>query len=305
MTITTNTLTAATAELETFDRLLKELEKESQASGIHSRVWRNHEPTHPAIRQNIRAGILSASDAIAELEGKLNAAFWAEREKRDRAYVKSHIPEEYQQPIVRSRLPNRRAFDELQGWFRRAAHSDDYSDDKRGIIAVGATGQAKTRSLAQFLITGFTTNVWSVDDGHSFLFLPATQLKRSATISAGKPGVEKWERTEAEKLIASARTCEVLLLDDLSQPKFTPAYAETLYEIVEYRTSHRLLNLVSLQLGRDEFLAKVSDGNPHLLTTADAIFRRLADYCDTIDFDDADGSYDPARWLAQWTSREV
>ena len=224
--------------------------------------------------------------------------------------MESRIPKEYRVEILRARLPNPRAFDEVQGWCDRGWDSGDYMDFDsylmtRGIIAAGGTGQGKTRAVAQLAFTCFTANSWSHSDDHVFLFLPATALKRAAPISAGRPGTDKHDRAEAEKLIEEARSCDLLLLDDLSQPKFTPAYAEVLYDIVEHRTSHRLPNFVTLQLGRDEFLEKVSDNNPHLLSAAEAIFRRLTDYCDVIDFDhDPQGTYDHAKWLADWIARE-
>jgi hypothetical protein len=311
--------------LETFDRLMTELKVEfcrDHRRWIHA-VWRDREATRNELRQKVSIGNVSPADAVADLEKQLDAEFKRRKQRHSDRYLIRRIPSEYREPIVRSRLPNLRAFDEVLGWFNRDLDTADYCGNgrnlgDRGIIAVGRTGQAKTRALASLLITGSTSRecggegYWDFDDTadagndwfNSCLFLPATQLKREATINAGKPGVEKWVRKEAEELIESARTCDVLLLDDLSQPKLTPAYAECLYEIIEHRTSCRLLNLVSLQLGRDEFLAKVSDGNPNLLTTAEAIFRRLTDYCDVIDFDDADGVYDHAKWLAAWIERE-
>ncbi|MEY2487388.1 MAG: IstB-like binding protein [Verrucomicrobiota bacterium] len=323
MSMSAETITTATTEPEKFDQLLKELKDRFEEQYSHCAcTWYEFEckTAQNALRQKVSTGAMTPTEAIAELsatlepiyqrEEKVLAARRQKRAKHDQSYIITRIPEEYRQPIMRSRLPNPRAFDEVQGWFKREWDTTNYigagerGPGDRGIIAVGATGKAKTRALAHFLLTGFT-KYWSASDDHSCLFLPATQLKRDATIAAGRPGVEKSARKEAEELVESARTCDVLLLDDLSQPKFTPAYAEYLYEIIEHRTSHRLLILVSLQLGRDEFLEKVSDRNPHLLTTAEAIFRRLTDYCDVIDFDDdTEGTYDHAKWLAAWFERE-
>jgi DNA replication protein DnaC len=78
---------------------------------------------------------------------------------------------------------------------------------------------------------------------------------------------------------------DLLLIDDLDKAKFTPSYAEALFELIETRTSENRPTIVTCQLGGAELLDKLSHEQPSLRAHAEAIVRRLRDFSEVFDFD--------------------
>jgi DNA replication protein DnaC len=226
--------------------------------------------------------------AVAEIEQRYR------EDSRKRAFIEANVPTEYRRAIVPAQLPNQRAFYEVTSWLSRwgtcacdladaeeseIKNCDHRPHEEKGILLVGKTGTAKTRASYQLLINAFLAG--AIDD---FLAISSTELKQAA-VNASKPGAEKHEREDAEKLIKTARTCDALLIDDLHQAKFSPKYSETLFEIVEHRTANGLPLFLTIQLGGKAFLRKVAGDDQTLLQTGEALVRRFDDYCHYVDFD--------------------
>lgn len=76
-----------------------------------------------------------------------------------------------------------------------------------------------------------------------------------------------------------------LLIDDISVPKFTPKYAETLYGIVNARVENESGLYITSQVDGDTLLRKWKRESPDLDAVADAILRRIGEYCKPVRFE--------------------
>ncbi len=79
-------------------------------------------------------------------------------------------------------------------------------------------------------------------------------------------------------------SCSGLLIDDLHVPRFTDAYARTLYQIIEARTADRDELVLTCQMDAEGLLRKWRTDAPELADTARAIVRRIVDHCEPINF---------------------
>jgi DNA replication protein DnaC len=70
------------------------------------------------------------------------------------------------------------------------------------------------------------------------------------------------------------RRIRVLAIDDLSQPKFTEAFASALFDLLEHRNSHRLAVLWTSQKSLPDLRSKIAEQCEDR-DQADAISRRL------------------------------
>ena len=75
------------------------------------------------------------------------------------------------------------------------------------------------------------------------------------------------------------------MVDDLDVPKFSPKYAEALYQIVDHRVSEELSIIITTVTTGDEFVERVAGRRTgHLRYLAEAIVGKLRRSCDCIDF---------------------
>ena len=74
-------------------------------------------------------------------------------------------------------------------------------------------------------------------------------------------------------------TSMILFIDDLSQARFTGSFAENLFELVNRIYSERRLLVVTVQTSGAELVRKWCADDRDLTDTAQAIERRLREYC--------------------------
>jgi DNA replication protein DnaC len=87
-------------------------------------------------------------------------------------------------------------------------------------------------------------------------------------------------------------SCSGLLIDDLHVPRFTDAYARTLYQIIESRTADRSELILTCQMDAEGLLRKWKADAPELADTARAVVRRIVDFCTPINFIWEDSPWD-------------
>lgn len=99
-----------------------------------------------------------------------------------------------------------------------------------GLGFVGRSGAGKTRAAISLLKREH-------EEGRNVFFLSATDLAlNSANQFADNPAIREISRS----ILKLCRSAEILLLDDLAKGRMTDRAESELYDVLEYRTSHRI-----------------------------------------------------------------
>jgi DNA replication protein DnaC len=103
----------------------------------------------------------------------------------------------------------------------------------------------------------------------------ATQLAKFAA--------DQWhsraeERNKAEYVIQECKSCSILLLDDLGKQKFTERAELELFDILEYRTSHKKPTIATSNADGKSFRQMLSEDR------GEPILRRLQQFSTTIHY---------------------
>ena len=204
---------------------------------------------------------------------------WLEDADRRCAKFSERVPWQYQDRLDFARLRNpdvlRRVLDSLD--FR--AHLSDgklvmsHPEIETGWALYGGTGSGKTRCAYALLRR---LNIIADFDFEAVRTTEFANMVRRCAFE-NRAELDGYTRRLAEK--------PILLVDDLHQPKFTAAYAEALLDLVEVRTSNDLPMIVTCQINGKELIEKWSGDTPAQRPTAEAIVRRLRDFCEPFDFD--------------------
>lgn len=181
--------------------------------------------------------------------------------------------------------------------FNRALAHDGRKTAKPGLILFGDTGSGKTsaayaRLIRRLLDHEFITHVSAVD--LSLMVRKSAsnfnEFSRILRFLCGRDTEEDSETDDA--IVARWFSCSGLLIDDLHVPRFTDAYARTLYQIVESRTADRDELILTCQTDAEGLLRKWRTDAPELSDTARAIVRRIVDFCTPINFIWEDSPWD-------------
>ena len=136
----------------------------------------------------------------------------------------------------------------------------------RGLGIIGTSGSCKTRASVLILQR-------MVEEGRSVFFLTATQMAQAAVDQFHNDAKKK---DDAENLLDRALSTSVLLLDDLGKNRMTDRAEETLYEILEHRTSWEKHTIWTSNSGARDLHERFSKDR------ADAILRRLIEFSNII-----------------------
>ena len=135
-----------------------------------------------------------------------------------------------------------------------------------GLGFVGRSGAGKTRAAVCLLQRMH-------DDGHNVFFISATDLAlNSANQFADNPAIREISRS----ILKVCRSADILLLDDLGKGRMTDRAESELYDLLEYRTSHRLPTIWTSNSGGEALLNMFSDDR------GEAIIRRIGKEFSTI-----------------------
>jgi len=234
--------------------------------------------------ETIRAKYLSKIRDFTEESGKFIRA--------DRvAFIQQYIPPRYRMAIVRSRLKNPAAFDKVQAWTP--------GGERPGLVAIGDTGRGKTLAvytrLAQLYIeTGLCFIALTADCLKTYILSLSRRSFNNDDDEEDHSSYSPWFYTMTNPYPCDEDTLEtftnklcnkgVLFIDDLSQTKMTPVYAERLFAIVENRTSHGKPLVVTVQMGKTALVNKLAGYEDAFLDTAECLARRIEDYCQPVHF---------------------
>ena len=173
--------------------------------------------------------------------------------------------------------------------FNKVLAHDGAGTAKPGLILFGDTGAGKScagyaRLIRRLLDHEFITHVSAVD--LSLMVRKSAsnfnEFSRILRFLCGRDTEEDSETDDA--IVARWFSCSGLLIDDLHVPKFTDAYARTLYQIIESRTADRDELVLTCQMDAEGLLRKWRADAPELSDTSKAIIRRIVDHCEPVNF---------------------
>ena len=140
----------------------------------------------------------------------------------------------------------------------------DQWDGSRSIGLIGKPGTTKTRCAFLALRSQHRKGLSCAYTTGSGL---ATALANSASNFTE-------ERSEGKAHIASVKTADVALIDDLGKQRFTDAGEQLIYDILETRNAFKRPTIWTSNSNARQLKARLSDDR------ADAILRRLAEFSD-------------------------
>jgi len=173
--------------------------------------------------------------------------------------------------------------------FNKVLAHDGTKTAKPGLILFGDTGSGKTsaayaRIIRRLLDHEFITHINAADLA-LMVRGSASNFNEFSRILRFLCGTESDEDRDIDDAIADRWfSCSGLLIDDLHVPKFTDAYARTLYQIIEARTADRDELILTCQTDAVGLMKKWRTDAPELADTAKAIVRRIVDFCTPINF---------------------
>lgn len=138
------------------------------------------------------------------------------------------------------------------------------------LALIGGAGMCKTRCLALMAEK-------IIMQGHRLVWTSAMRLHMEATIN-----LRSRERTlmaNAREHLAECMTTAYLVLDDLGNNEWSPAFESQLFSILDHRKNHRLPILYSSNVHPEQFSQCISSVNPA------ALIGRLLDRTNVLDFD--------------------
>jgi len=181
---------------------------------------------------------------------------WAETEQRKawQRHFQARMPFIYQQadPL---RVP---------ACFQQALAWTPEGGKQGGLGIIGQPGAGKSCALACRLFTL----------GRSFRWWSGTEAREAAVEAAS---AEK-DREGATRRWEAAMRVPILVLDDISQARFTEAWSSRLFDLLETRLSQGLPVLWTSQIPLDELRRKIFRQNGGDLGQAEAISRRLSQH---------------------------
>lgn len=131
----------------------------------------------------------------------------------------------------------------------------------QGIGIHGPPGSGKTHVMALLARRLHTPFRW----------VTGSRLRSVYTEAATLDGEEQ---VLAKRKFHRFKTTPLLIIDDILEVPFTATWMEALFELLEYRNSHKLLTCWTAQHGEGQIAPRIAGGKGEM-TTAEAIERRL------------------------------
>lgn len=218
------------------------------------------------------------SKALAELQGgklypqvickKYEESVFEEKLAAAKWRLSDVIPAEFLRPVKRDVLPNPTAFDQVQEF--------DDLDHRSGLICFGSTGTGKTRAVYNRLLADYAI-------GNLRNFRAIRMVDLAATIR--RLALKSSHELDEYLVELGGDDVDILFIDDFHMAKLTPRFGEELFGLIDRRCSANQSIFVTCMLVSDRLVRKLAGDNPDQIEIAQAIIRRLRDFCEPIDFD--------------------
>ena len=171
-----------------------------------------------------------------------------------RAHWEKHVPADYQKAMA----------DQVPPYYRPALRWQP-SPGCNGVGIHGPSGSGKTHALA----------LLALSLAIPFRWVTGARMRQLAIDAATLDGPA---REDARKDLAALRDVPLLVIDDLAEVRFTEAWADKLFEVLEHRNGSRRLTCWTAQHGPGQLAAKISGGKDVDAGTGNAIERRLCQH---------------------------
>jgi len=132
----------------------------------------------------------------------------------------------------------------------------------RGLVVCGDSGAGKSRAMWELLKDVFTPN--------SFVFSPGKNSFDHRLTSA-------YRREEGEALIEYVCDADIVAFDDITKMRMTERVESELFGVIDYRTSHKLPLIVTIQGGANSLTSAM-----HSEDKSGPIIRRLREFCSVV-----------------------
>jgi len=232
--------------------------------------------------KQIYAGTMSVEQAAAywrEVVVSTKDEWYASVQRhKHKEYIEDRVPVLYREPINPTLLPNPNAYQQVMNWMApeiEATYSVNPVPIKnlKGLICIGKSGMGKTRSVYARLI--------ELNFKHRFKFIALSAVKLVDNIRTNA----MISQDEVNNYLKDLIITNTLFIDDINQIHLTPTVSRYLLQLFEQRAVYGKPILLTSQLAGDDLIARYVSKYPELQTTAEAIVRRIRDFCTTIDFD--------------------
>jgi hypothetical protein len=201
--------------------------------------------------------MLSAYIPLCDDCGEIQAATWHLNEKRQawQRRFDAGVPDEYRAATPEEVIARRHYI---------AALTWKASDHRGGLGLVGTSGAGKSCAIA--------CRIRTLEE--PFLWWSGTEARKKSTEAA----TAEHDRAGALRQWEVSGKIPILVLDDVSQAIFTPAWSSKLFDLLEIRLAAGLPTLWTSQLGLADLRAKIVRQNGGDNEQADAISRRLGQH---------------------------
>lgn len=137
--------------------------------------------------------------------------------------------------------------------------------NEKGLGIHGPTNHGKTHAMA----------LLALNLQIPFQWITGAAMRQLATDAAMFQGRA---RDLARRRLSDLRECRLLIIDDIAEVKFTEAWADRLFEVLEYRNSTRRLTCWTAQHGPGQIADRIAAGRDVDPGTGEAIERRLCQH---------------------------
>lgn len=217
-----------------------------------------------------------AEKMLNEIHELRSACYQRVHHKKALAYVDKIRPVLYRD--FRPELaPNAEIVEELKMNYEKMI--DDFvvplednrpKSSKGGLILYGRTGAGKTFAAWQLIYYGVVEQEFL--DSDDMVALNVQTLKTLATNAARGD-------KDAQEAIDELKFASLLFLDDIHQAKLSSAFAGVLFDIIENAIARGQHLILTAQVTGRALVSKWCSDDPSSRDTANAIVRRLRDYC--------------------------
>jgi len=139
-------------------------------------------------------------------------------------------------------------------------------DEGRGLYLTGVAGTFKTRCMWQ-LIERIVTTTWT-----NVLVFDSLKWQVEVSAAFGQPDfTQEW--------LDGVCDAPILFIDDLFKGKMTDAQAHAAHGVLERRSSNHKPTLCTSNADGSNISGRVMES-----TTAESILRRIAEFCEVIEF---------------------